>query len=33
MLADADKFADNILRNVVGTYGPNTSVIAHGEIP
>jgi hypothetical protein len=33
MFTDVDKFADDILKKVVGTSGPNTSVIAPGETP
>jgi hypothetical protein len=33
MLAGADKSVDDILKKVVGTSGPNTSVIASGETP
>jgi hypothetical protein len=33
MLADADKSVDDISKKVVGTSGPNTSVIAPGETP
>jgi hypothetical protein len=33
VLAGADKFVDNISKKVVGTSGPNTSVIAPGETP
>jgi hypothetical protein len=33
VLADANKSIDDILKKVVGTSGPNTSVIAPGETP
>jgi hypothetical protein len=33
VLAGADKSVDDILKRVVGTSGPNTSVIAPGETP
>jgi hypothetical protein len=33
VLADANKSIDDILKKVVGTSGPNTSVIASGETP
>jgi hypothetical protein len=33
VLASADEFVDDILKKVVGTSGPNTSVIAPGETP
>jgi hypothetical protein len=33
VLAGADKSIDDISKKVVGTFGPNTSVIALGETP
>jgi hypothetical protein len=33
VLVDADKFVDDISKEVVGTFGPNTSLIAPGETP
>jgi hypothetical protein len=33
VLAGADKSVNNTLKKVVGTSGPNTSVIAPGETP
>jgi hypothetical protein len=33
VLADADKFVDNISKKATGTSWANTFVIAHGETP
>jgi hypothetical protein len=33
VLAGADKSVDDISKKVVGTFGPNTSVISSGETP
>jgi hypothetical protein len=33
VLAGADKYVDDTLKKVVGTSGPNTSIISPGETP
>jgi hypothetical protein len=33
VLVDSDKSVDDISKKAVGTFGPNTSVIAPGETP
>jgi hypothetical protein len=33
MMANVDKFVNDILKKAAGTSGPNTSVLAPGETP